>query len=480
MDTTPPGVDTTPNSAPSQSPSVIPSPVQSKTPYFAILGVVAAVIVAAGAYAGWQLWRTPSPTASNYVPPAQQTPNDNAGDANTITVWAWSDAALALKDLVPPFEAANPGIKVNIVTIPYNTANDTYRIAISTGTGYPDVWDSEVAVTAEFIKSGALSDITDLAQPYKDKFVPYKWNEVSHSGRVYAIPWDSAPVGLFYRRDIFQKAGVNPDTIKTWDDFIAAGKLVTKDLNGDGIPDQYMTLMSHSADVDETFLLLLSQFGGTFFTETGEPAFNSPEGLQAASLMKRIYSSGIVADIPWWSPEMYEGLKNSKIISFAQGVWFGGAIKSTAPDETGKWGVIPLPAVREGGVRSAVRGGSNLGITALSTKKAAAWKFIQFVLTQRDNQLKMYRDHGIFPALLAAYTDPAFSAPNAYFGNQAISPIFLKAQSELTGGFYYDQINRNAKNIVSTEIINYLNGKKNASQALGDAEKQILNEAVTP
>ena len=54
---------------------------------------------------------------------------------------------------------------------------------------------------------------------------------------------DSGPVAVFYRRDFYEKAGVDPATIKTWDDFIAAGKKVMEanpgvvmtqaDFNGD-------------------------------------------------------------------------------------------------------------------------------------------------------------------------------------------------------------------------------------------------------
>ena len=57
------------------------------------------------------------------------------------------------------------------------------------------------------------------------------------------MPWNSGPVVMFYRRDFYEKAGVDPEGIKTWDDFIAAGKKVMEanpgvvmaqgDLNGD-------------------------------------------------------------------------------------------------------------------------------------------------------------------------------------------------------------------------------------------------------
>ena len=48
------------------------------------------------------------------------------------------------------------------------------------------------------------------------------------------MPWDSGPVVLYYRRDMFEKAGVDPASIETWDDFVEAGKKVVA-ANGEGV-----------------------------------------------------------------------------------------------------------------------------------------------------------------------------------------------------------------------------------------------------
>jgi lactose/L-arabinose transport system substrate-binding protein len=58
------------------------------------------------------------------------------------------------------------------------------------------------------------------------KFPDFKRTELEVGDAAYAMPWDSGPVAVFYRRDFYEKAGVDPAKIKTWDDFIAAGKKV--------------------------------------------------------------------------------------------------------------------------------------------------------------------------------------------------------------------------------------------------------------
>ena len=385
-------------------------------------------------------------------------------DPNTITVWSWNTAAKALEELVPAFNKVYPNIKVKVVEIPYNEANARFKTAVSTGVGFPDVWDTEGPVTPGYIANGSLLDVTAQAAKYQADFVPYKWAEVTANGKVYGLPWDSAPVGMFYRRDLFQAAGVNPDSIKTWDDFIAAGQKVTK------APNQYMTLMSKQSDVGDFFQTLLAEFGGSEYDTAGNLTFNSPQGIQAITLMKKILDSGIGANIGWWTPEFYNGIKNGQIASLTTGVWMGGQIATTAPDQSGKWGVIPVPATTVGGVRSAVRGGSNLAITAKSKKADMAWKFIEFALTNKDSQLKMYKDFSIFPALKSVYTDPVFSTPDSYFGNQNTSQLFIQAQNVMPLTYHYGPYSIEVNQILSTEVVLAVNGKKTAQQALTDAE----------
>ncbi|HSA83345.1 MAG TPA: sugar ABC transporter substrate-binding protein, partial [Patescibacteria group bacterium] len=389
----------------------------------------------------------------------------------------WNTAAKSLQELIPEFNKQYPDITVNIVEIPYNDANNKFRQAIANGTGFPDVWDSEGPVTEEYARAGALLDITAWATPYKEQFVPYKLTEVTIDNKIYALPWDSAPVAVFYRRDLFEAAGVDVESITTWDDYIAAGKKITKDTNGDGKPDQYMAMISPKADVQDTFEIFLAQMGGSLFSPTGEIAFNSPEGIQAVNLMKKIVDSGIAADIGWWTPEFFNSFKTGHVASYMQGVWLGGQIKENAPGTDGKWGVFPLPAVTAGGLRSAVNGGSNLAIPAKAKNPDAAWKFIEFALTKKESQLQMYKNYNIFPALTTAYTDPVFNEPNVFFGNQNTSELFINIQKEIPTTWYYGQYYNDVTTIISRNIVNALNGTQTSAQALATAEKEV-NEFI--
>ncbi|WP_156099104.1 extracellular solute-binding protein, partial [Anoxybacillus sp. KU2-6(11)] len=59
---------------------------------------------------------------------------------------------------------------------------------------------------------------------YKDVFPTFKKDLTSVDGKFYAMPFDAGPTGMFYRTDLFEKAGIKAEDIETWDDFLAAAK----------------------------------------------------------------------------------------------------------------------------------------------------------------------------------------------------------------------------------------------------------------
>lgn len=427
------------------------------------------------------LWAFSSRMPSSKVATSQAT---SAADLNpeppgTISIWAWNTAAKSLQALIPEFNKRYPDITVKVLEISHDDANQKFRLAVTTGSGFPDVWDTEGPLTYEYIKAGALMDLTSLASQYKNDFVSYKWAEVMQNNKIYAIPWDTAPAGLFYRRDLFSQAGIDPTKIETWDDYIAAGKKLVQSSTRNGKPEHYMTLMSKTVDTGDTFQILLSQFGGSIFNADGKPTLDTPEGLQAIVLMKKIYDAQITTDIGWWTPQFFDAIKTGVIASLPQGAWMGGQIKDIAPKLTGKWGVILLPAVKPGGVRSAVRGGSNLAIPSKAQHKDEAWKFIEFVLTRKENQIAMYKQYQIFPALKSAYEDPIFHAADPYYANQITGPLFFQVQDSIPQNYYYGPFYDQSNKILSGEITNVLLGSKSPKQALQDAQKVIL-ERLNP
>src|SRR5258708_38988624 len=139
--------------------------------------------------------------------------NAQAKPKGDITVWMWKsdwDNVVNSK-ILDDFNKEYPDIKVNRVDIASGDVYQKLPIAISAGTGAPDVSLIEDSAMGRFVALGGLMDLTEQTKPYKDQIVAYKWDQVTKDGKVYGMPWDFGPVVTYYRRDIFKAAGLSDD-----------------------------------------------------------------------------------------------------------------------------------------------------------------------------------------------------------------------------------------------------------------------------
>ena len=336
-------------------------------------------------------------------------------------IWAWSTAAKSLKSLVPEFNRKYPHVKVNVDMTGF-TLQSRFLLSLAAGVGAPDVSQVPRVDVPKYSATGRLTDLTPVAMKYQNMFPASVWDNCTRNGRVYAIPWDIGPCAVFYKRDIFKRYGIDPNSIETWDDYIAAGRKIVAESGG----KTKMLPMAHSGLIT-TFEMLIQQTGGQVFDGDGRIAINSNECLQALDVIKRLKESGICAEVAIWGQEFMAGLKSDTIATYPNAVWFGGAIKDTVKDYAGDslhWGVFRLPAVVHGGLRTSNQGGSVLAIPDQCTQKEAAWAFIEFALCTRYGQATQYKNFDLFPAFMPALKDPLFAKGDPFYGNQKVGKLF--------------------------------------------------------
>ncbi|MDD3337196.1 MAG: extracellular solute-binding protein, partial [Eubacteriales bacterium] len=151
------------------------------------------------------------------------------GEGETIlTVSGWPAGDDAFKAIIPGFEAAHPGVKVELQFQSTTDHHQALVTALAAGQGAADVCMLEQAWVGRFKDGEGFENL--LEAPYnagdmKDDFVDYKWNLALSvdQQRMIALVWDIGPATLFYRRDIFEEAGLpsDPDEVDalfaTWD-----------------------------------------------------------------------------------------------------------------------------------------------------------------------------------------------------------------------------------------------------------------------
>jgi len=357
----------------------------------------------------------PAPTTDTAVPVTTARPS------GAITIWSWNIAAKALQGLVPAFEKRNPGVQAT-VDMTGARMSTRFMLALTAGVGAPEVSQLQMTDAPRYIATHRLADLTAVAGKYRDRFPPAQWQSCELNGHVYAIPWDTGPCAVFYKRDLFQRYGIDPAKIETWDDYIQAGKTIVEKSGG-----KTRMLPLSTNDLESMLEILLQQTHGQIFDEQGRIALDSPEAKQALDIVRQLRQAGICSDVAAYGQEWMAGFNDESIATYPGAVWLAGTIEDTAKDYPGKktnWGVFRLPSIAPGGDHVANSGGSVLVIPASCTNKAAAWAFIEYALCTQEGQLAQYHSSSLYPAYLPALQSSTMDAPDPFFGGQPVGRLF--------------------------------------------------------
>ncbi len=396
-----------------------------------------------------------------------ENPEDVTGD---ITVWAWALEANYLdKDVLPAFQEIYPNVNVTVEHIGVDQVYQKVSAGLSSGgSGLPDVVQVENnrihSFTEEF--PDAFTNLTAMGyDEHEDKFADAKIEGLKDSdGNVIAVPRDLGPVGVLYRVDIFEEAGVDPSSIETWDDYIEAGKKIV-----DHTGKNFL-----GTDGDGLLRIMMQQQGSYYFDEEGKLDITSEAGENAARVLQEMKDNELITFTNNWDGQV-AAMKNGEVSTHPGAVWWSGTMLEQMPELSGNWDMFELPAFEEGGTRASNDGGSALAIPSSSENKVAAYVFAEFATTDIDSQIKALTNRGLFPALLEAYEEPVFSEDQEYFNNE---PFFQKFADTVENipAVNHDGAELEVRSVMGSETEAFLLEDKSAMEMLEDGEEQAAQQ----
>ncbi|EJB02042.1 ABC-type sugar transport system, periplasmic component [Rhizobium leguminosarum bv. trifolii WSM597] len=399
-------------------------------------------------------------------------------ESANLTIWSWNVAASALKSTLPGFNKQFPDIKITVEDLGNSQVFDkTLAACAAGGDGLPDIVSIE-NFEAEIFWSrfpDCFANLKELGYTpeIQAKFPDFKRTELEVGDVAYAMPWDSGPVAVFYRRDMYEKAGVDPSTISTWDDFIAAGKKISA-----ANPGVVMAQADFNGD-SEWFRMIANEQGCGYYSTDGQNiTINQPACVASLQKVKEMKDAGTLTAANW--DEKIQANTAGKAASQLYGGWYEGTVRSTSPDLKGKWGVYRMPSLTADGPHAANLGGSSLAISATSANKEAAWKFVNYALGTNEGQITMLKEFGLVPSLLSAEKDPFISEPQPYWGGQKVWADILATLPKIVpsrGTAFQSDAEAIFK---ATQTKFFAGGYPDAKAALDDAAKQIASATGLP
>ncbi|MGD8119252.1 ABC transporter substrate-binding protein [Vibrio sp. TRT 29B02] len=370
----------------------------------------------------------------------------------------------SLKVLLPDFEKET-GIKVDYLMNNHGDHHTKLTTNLATGSGAGDVIVVDVEKIGPFVASGGLVNLSENygADKYAESFAPYAWAQGKGAdGDVYGMPVDLGPGVMYYRTDVFEKAGIDlNEAIKDWDSYIKAGEELKK-------KDVY--LIASAADVAQAIIFTTVPEGeGLYFDKDGNPVVTSERFVHAFEVAKEIRDKGLDARILAWSNEWYEGFRNGTFATQLSGAWLLGHLNNwIAPETAGNWGVSHLPDGIYGSW-----GGSFLSIPTQSKHQDEAWKLIEYMTTKRDIQLKHFETIAAFPANTTTYDDDLFQEEVAFLGGQKARLLFADVAKNIkpVAPAKGDHVARSI--ILENALMEVLDEGKDIETALKEAERMI-------
>lgn len=376
-----------------------------------------------------------------------------------LSGWASSPSETALlESLLYRFSVENPSI-----TVKYEPITGDYKqallTAIASGTE-PDLYYMDIAWWQEFAKNDVILPVDDLmsASGVKNEdFIPSLIDAFKFDGKTYGIPKDFNTLGLFYNKDLFDKASLDyPTDAWTWDDLKTAAEKTT-DLT-DATKPVYGICMA--ADPGR-FPIFVFQNGGTVmnadFTDT---TLDSDEAIGAAQYYTdfRANKTGAApADVgEGWQGTVFG---KGQCAMVYEGGWLISYMRDQFPGT--KYGVVIPPAgpAGEGNLIFTVA----WGISKNTKNPEAAWKVVDF-LTNEASQTTVLQSGFALPTRISLQA-------NEYFTNNPNSAAIFNGALNNAQPFFWGSVGSD----VNDQMGKALERVYKENQPIADAMKQAAD-----
>src|SRR5689334_14704400 len=275
--------------------------------------------------------------------------------------------------------------KVNHESVPGPTLIQTV-LQRASSKSLPDVLMLDNPDIQQIAETGALAPLGDYGIN-TDGYAQGPVSAATYKGKLYGLQPGANTIAIFYRKDVLQKAGVQPP--KTWDELKAAAKKLT-------VGKQYGFAFNATADYEGAW-----QFLPPMWTNGGdETNLKSPEVAGALQLWKDLVDDGSASKsvVNWKQSDVNDQFIAGKAAMMLNGPWQIPALDKAKIN----YGVVPFPVNTAGQTSIAPLGGEawTVPLTADEAKMTKAAELVKCMNTD-ENQMLRAKQGGLVPTKLA-------------------------------------------------------------------------------
>lgn len=403
-----------------------------------------------------------------------------SGQKKTIRYMVWGGAEYEteylnhFKALFPDF-AAKANVEVFVGGGGDGDLAEKIRLGLAANESVCDVSRLNYTQIAEFAKAGVLTSMEDIIGPVRNDLLAGFRQLSEYEGKAVTVP-DSIKTKIwYYRKDIFDRAGVNVSTIKNVDDFIAAGKKIQQ-------LDPKYKIWSLGTEIDEyDYMMVLSGTNSSFSDANGNFRLTSDPNFRKVLVeLKKLRDSGVVALVNEWTPDWEKAFADEVLVSYPNASWLAQAnfLPKYAPNQKGQWHATQwFNFIGETG--GSEGGGAVYVIPTFAKEVALSKEYLSLKYLNKEGWFLHQKVGGAPYALMRSWAnDPRATQPHFYIGGNFTAEMMKAIENFKI--FPWDPAAALELSIISPHFSAAIIGETDIDTALRNAEADLRNQVGNP
>jgi multiple sugar transport system substrate-binding protein len=351
---------------------------------------------------------------------------DGVDDGTTLTLWTRAPLEKQAKLLVDAYNGSHKN-QVQLTVVP----NDDYvaKVGAAAGSGgLPDLFAADIVYVPNWVKAGLFKDITANinAMPFKDSINKgHLAAGTDASGKEFVLPFVLDLSMLFWNKDLFRQAGLDPNKAPANLAEFAADAKAIQNLHQDGVYGTATGLNCGGCLVFTWFPSIWADGADVMSPDGTKSLLASDTASKVYATWQDLWKSGAVL------PSSKDESGPTWTAGFTQGkvglMFYPATLLSSTPFDAG---VAGIPGPNGGG--STFVGGDGIGISKDSKKSAQAWNFLNWMMSDKAQVDVLAKDNDVVSRSDLANNQYAAKDPRLVTINQVAgkgkTPVALNFQ----------------------------------------------------